>query len=165
MARPTVPPERLDIVEELWRKCVSNGAIAQRLAQEWNVDRRTIRSYITKVVRRNAGLRRKEEVDDSAQRAEFARTLAMFEDIYLRGLEGQGAKGAGKDLKTALNAAHRRAQLLGLYPASRFEVTGANGKPLEVSPDAAVAKLLGKIAEVETRAQPGAPPAGRAEDE
>jgi len=136
--------QRLDIVEELWRKCVSNARIEAQLALEWQITRRQVRKYIAAVVKRNAGLRKSVAQSDAERAAEFERTLSMFEDIYLEAREGR-EKGRGRDLKVALNAAHRRAQLLGQYPANRFEVTGANGRPLEIAPEAAVDKLLQQL--------------------
>lgn len=149
-----VPPERLDIVEELWRKCVSNSTIEARLSSEWRLSRRTIRNYIAKVVARNAGMRRLSAADEAARLAEFERTKAQFEDIYLRALEGEkGADGKvrGRSLREAISAAHRRAQLLGLYPAGRVELSGPGGKPLEVDPAVAVDRLRLEIERVAQR--------------
>lgn len=154
MGKPTrTPPERLDIVEELWRKCVPNQRIEADLSVQWSVTRRTIRNYIAAVVRRNSGLRKSVKETEAERAAEFERARQMFEDIYLEAKEGRDGRGKGKDLKTALNAAHRRAHLLGLYPANRFEVTGANGKPLEIDPASAVDKLLAQIDKVAPRAE------------
>jgi hypothetical protein len=162
---------RLDIVEELWRKCVPNSTIERQLSVQWKITRRSVRGYIHRIEKQVAARRAADPQGEQRKSVEFDRTLHMFDDIYLRSVEGDAAgtdaagkpKVKGRDLKTATIAAHRRAQLLGLYPANRFEVTGANGKPLEVSPMEAVDKLAAELARAAERQGQGggavAPPA------
>jgi hypothetical protein len=108
-------------VEEIYRLILDGWTTAQILQKtsDWGLTGRQRESYIAAARKRIRAIAEVEQADLLAEH------IAIRRDLRRK------AEQAG-DRRLALAVAKDEAELLGLYPAKRTEVTGADGKPVEV---------------------------------
>lgn len=160
---------RLVLVEELmFRRLQSSQVIERALAKEFGVNSRTIRTYMKRVRERAAiaaqidpGRLTREKLTES-----IVGTLNLALD-RTKIVEGRAVP--DPDLRTALRCQQALMNLHGLV-VQRHEVTGPNGEPLTITPEAAVAEMRRIVEDVASRRSaeapttPAAPPAGESDD-
>ena len=148
---------RLVLVEELmFRRLQSSQVIERALAKEFGVNSRTIRTYMKRVRERAAiaaqidpGRLTREKLTES-----IVATLNLALD-RVKWIEGRSVP--DPDLRTALRCQQALASLHGLV-VQRHELTGANGEPLTISPEAAAAEMRKIVEDVANRRKAEAPP-------
>lgn len=141
---PAEREKRLVRVEDLYfRRLLPAHKVEERLAEEFDCARRTIRTYL-RTIRQRARMRAESDPDPRVSREKLTEFIVDRMDQALE--LGKSAKKAG-DLRTALaaereglRAANALADLHGLK-VLRHELSGPNGTPLGITSENAWRQL------------------------